>query len=80
VPPCPVAVGPVTPAGLPGPIYSSTTASGAVVKPPPQMTSNGYVAVTPRPPSQAAIPATLVPQVSDESKFSICELTARLAL
>jgi len=54
--PCPgaLAVGPV-----PGHVYCSTPSTGVKA----QTTSNGYVAVTPRTPSQAAIPATFLPQV-----------------
>ena len=67
--PCAVAVGPIpaqVPVGVTGP-YSSSTSGGAVK---PHMTSNGYVAMTPRPPSQAAMPATLVPQVCDLTHFA----------
>jgi len=69
-------VGPITahvPAGIATP-YSST--SSGTLK--PQMTSNGYVAMTPRPPSQAGIPATLVPQVSDETNFAFSKRVTRL--
>ena len=64
-----VAVGPIpaqVPAGVPaaGPFVTTSSGAGAAAKPP--MTPNGYVAVTPRSPSQAAMPATLVPQVSDD--------------
>lgn len=54
-----VAVGPVAA----GQVYCSASSVAAAVK--PQPTSNGYVAMAPRPPSQAAMPATLLPQVGD---------------
>jgi len=82
-----VAVGPIpghVPAAVaagPGGPYASTS-SGSAVK--TQMTSNGYVAMTPRPPSQAAaLPAQLVPQVMSSHCESACERlagTAKLGL
>jgi len=55
-----VAVGPIHAGVAAGPF--APTSNGALKT---QMSSNGYVAVTQRPPSQpAAMPATLLPQVS----------------
>jgi len=62
-----VAVGPIPAQQVPAGV--ACPSSGPTGK--PQMTSNGYIAVTPRPPS---LSATLVPQVSDETNFAFYTL------